>query len=120
MRLQAGSAKNDFLGRREAHARRAKAVLTDLLDSLGATTSYANHPPRRRVKVPWRTLYGWELAFRAKRGSLLDAEGKPTQIELVQKWTHVPGDIVESGQRRRTGEAPRRYMVQPDRSLRVI
>lgn len=100
------------------HAARARAVITDLLDSLGATTSYAQRTPRRREKLPWRALYGGQLAFTGD--GLLDAEGKHTGIKLVMKWTHEPGEIVESASRARTGAPARRYMVRADRSLGAI
>jgi hypothetical protein len=109
------------IGKRQSnHAERARAIVKDLLDSLGATTSYAQREPRRRVKLPWRALYGWQLAFTAKKGSVLDADGKPTQIELVKKFTAEPGDIVTSRASVRTGAPARRYMVRADRSLRAI
>lgn len=103
---------------------RAAAVLAWLLQELGATTSY-NEPvtPRTPRYKGSTTLYGWNLAIVPKPDSVLDADGKPTQVEIVRAWTHKPGDIVTSRSFAKDDNGvqwPVRYMVRPDHSLRRI
>ena len=97
---------------------RGRAILQFFQDALSATTTYSPREPRRRVKVPWRPLYGSYIALEAD--GVLGADGKPTGVKLVRKWTHQPGDIVEGNVKSHTDAPLKRYMVRPDHSLRAI
>lgn len=107
---------------RQVRARaRALAVTAVLLAGLDATTSYHEpvtpRTPRYRGQT---TFYGWQLALQAKKGAVLDADGKPTQFELVKQFSAQPGEIITSKGNKRTGAPLTQYMVQPDHSLRRI
>src|SRR5262249_37861708 len=98
---------------------RRDTVCKFLQDELSATTSYGATEPRRRVKIPWRAVYGWELAAVDRPGSLLDADGKATEKILIKKFSHEPGDVITTSPKRTRGEVVK-YMVRPNHELRRI
>jgi hypothetical protein len=101
---------------RRAHAfARRDTVAKILIDALAApqTTRSEPRPERRRAnkRVPWRTVYGWQLSL--VPDGLLGPDDKPTGFKLVKQFTHEADTIIETG----AGRTARKYMVQPNCSL---
>jgi hypothetical protein len=110
--------------RRARALARRDTVAKILIDALRKPNAPSYPVVKKARKSPrhvaWRPIYGSFLAIVPAKNTILDADGKPTQFDLVRQWTHQPGEIVESKQRRRTGEQPRRYIVQTNHSLVTI
>lgn len=79
---------------------------------------------RRAAKPQWRPMYGYVhvLVSNGKPG-LLDASGNIMAFDVKRKFSHAPGDIIESRGGKRTyggyKDIPR-YMVREDHSLHRI
>lgn len=110
-----------LMARKAKAAERARRVLRSLLTALDATTTYREPLTARTPRYKGASvLYGSKLALKQKPGSLLDADGKPTQFALTVEWSAQPGEIISSRGNRRTGAPVTRYMVRPDHSLGAI
>jgi hypothetical protein len=100
--------------RQAQHLAMKEMILKDLLDSLGATTSYDEPTSMPTPRPPaWSDFYGWDLALEADEGAILTSDGGPSKLRLVKRFTANPGDIINS----RGGQS---YMVRQDHSLRKI
>jgi len=101
------------------------ALANKLCSWLEATTSYDTElkenitlKPNHEPTPKWRRFYQFGPTLVEDSSGVLDAEGKPTSLKLEIK--HVaydkgvqPGDIISSGN-------GRRYMVQPNGSIRRL